>query len=64
MIKRIIRGAKDHPGTGVLILCVLGGLALGFDKSSTLEGALLGGLVMLIFAGLPWLVGAYENGDN
>jgi len=28
MIKRIIRGAKGHPGTGVLILYVLGGTVM------------------------------------
>jgi len=63
MIKRIIRGAKGHPGTGVLILYMLGGLAIGLNRSSTWQGALIGGGVMLVFAGLPWLLGAYERGD-
>jgi len=63
MIKRIITGAKDHPGTGVLTMSVLGGLAIGLDRSSTWQGTLFGGLAMLVFAGLPWLLGAYERGS-
>jgi len=62
IIYYIKEGSEDHPGTGVLILCVLGGLALGFDRSSTWQGALIGGTVMLVMTGLPWLVGAYEIG--
>jgi len=67
MITRIIRGAKynekygHHPGWTPLFLFTLLGFISGAARG--FYGAMVGGFGMLIFIGIPFLMGCYDRGE-